>query len=186
MKTKFLLLGATALIAWSLKRHYAGADVDNLWWILNPTARLVGMVTGASFVMQPDEGYFSRERLFLIEKSCAGINFMIAAFTTLVFALLHRVRSTIGVIHVVVASLTTSYAAAVLVNTFRITVAMWLAGHPVALSTFSPASVHRIEGITVYFAGLVLLYEMARALDRRVVVCPRILAVDVQRFKVRP
>ena len=78
------------LIAWGLKRHYADARADDLLWILSPTARLVGATTGATFVMQPGEGYFSRERLFLIEKSCAGINFMIAAFAMLVFALVHR------------------------------------------------------------------------------------------------
>ena len=48
-------------------------------------------MTGTTFAWQPGEGYFSRERLFLIEKSCAGINFMIAAFGMLVLALLHRV-----------------------------------------------------------------------------------------------
>ena len=50
----------------------------------------------------------------------------------------------------------------------RITVAMWLGAHPAALSGFSAADVHRIEGITVYFAGLVLLYELVQRLDRRV------------------
>jgi hypothetical protein len=65
-------------------------------------------------------------------------------------------------------SLLASYAAAVAVNTLRITVAMWLGGHPAALSGFSAADAHRIEGITVYFGGLVLLYEIVQRLDRRV------------------
>ncbi len=81
------------LIAWGLKRHYADARADDLGWILSPTARLVGATPGATFVMQPGEGYFSRERLFLIEKSCAGVNFMIAAFAMLAVALTHRARS---------------------------------------------------------------------------------------------
>ena len=81
------------LIAWGLKRHYADARADDLWWILSPTARLVGVMTGATVHAAVREGYFSRERLFLIEKSCAGINFMIAAFGMLVFALFHRVSS---------------------------------------------------------------------------------------------
>jgi len=41
---------------------------------------------------------------------------------------------------------------------------MWLAAHPAALSAFSAADVHRVEGITVYFAGLVLLYELVQRL----------------------
>ena len=65
------------------------------------------------------------------------------------------------------ASLLASYSAAVLVNAVRIAIAMWLAAHPVALSTFSAAEVHRLEGIAVYFGGLVLLYELVQRLDRR-------------------
>ena len=80
MKMRICVMVCAVLMAWGLKRHYAGARADDLMWILSPTARLVGVATGQSFTMQPGEGYFSRDRLFLIEKSCAGINFMIAAF----------------------------------------------------------------------------------------------------------
>jgi exosortase K len=169
MKTRLAFATIAILIAWGLKRHYADAPADDLSWILSPTAQLVSATTGATFVMQPGEGYFSRERLFLIEKSCAGINFMVAAFAMLVVALFHRVESRVEAMRVLGASLLASYAAAVLVNTLRIAIAMWLAAHPAALSTFGAADVHRVEGITVYFAGLVLLYELVRQFDRRVV-----------------
>ena len=42
---------------------------------------------------------------------------------------------------------------------------MWLAAHSAALPNVSAADVHRVEGIVVYFGGLVLLYAMARRLD---------------------
>ena len=169
MKTRLAFAILAIVIVWGLKRHYADAQPDDLSWILTPTARLVSATTGATFVMQPGEGYFSRERLFLIEKSCAGINFMIAAFVMLIAALFHRVESRVEAMRVVGASLLVSYSAAVLVNTVRISIAMWLGSHPAALSAFSADEVHRLEGITVYFAGLVLLYELVRRLDRHVV-----------------
>lgn len=165
--TTTLLLVVAVLIAWSLKRHYADARVDDLQWMLSPTARLAGAATGATFVMQPGEGYFSRERMFLIEKSCAGVNFMIAAFAMLVVALAHRARSWASVARVLGVSVAASYAAAVAINTTRITIAIWLGAHPAALTGFSAADAHRLEGITVYFAGLVLLYELVRRFDRR-------------------
>jgi exosortase K len=168
VKSRVLLVAVAVLVAWGLKRHYADARADDLWWILSPTACLVGATTGATFMMQPGEGYFSRECLFLIEKSCAGVNFMIAAFVMLVVALAHRARSGASAAHVIGASLLASYSAAVVVNTVRITVAMWLGAHPATLSGFSAADIHRVEGITVYFAGLVLLYEVVQRLDRRV------------------
>jgi exosortase K len=172
VKINGVLLIAAVVIAWVLKQHYADARADELQWILSPTAHLTGAITGATFVMQPGEGYFSRERLFLIEKSCAGINFMIAAFAMLVVALAHRARSAVSAAHVLGVSLMASYLAAVIVNTLRIAVAMWLGAHPSVLSGvlsgFSAADVHRIEGITVYFAGLVMLYELVQRLDRGV------------------
>jgi len=165
VKARALALAAAALIAFGLKQHYAGARADDLAWILGPTATLVGAMTDATFRWQPQEGYFSRERLFLIEKSCAGINFMLAAFGMLVIATLPRVGSGASAARVVGVSLLASYAAAVMVNAVRIAIAMWLAAHPV--TPLSAADMHRVEGIVVYFGGLVLLYELAQRVDRR-------------------
>ena len=167
MKIKLALLAVAALIAFAMKQHYAGARADDLAWILTPTAQLVGAVAGTTFALQPGEGYLSRERLFLIEKSCAGINFMIAAFGMLTIALLPRVGAAPSAARVLGVSLLASYCAAVLINAARIAIAMWLAAHPLARSTVSAAAVHRIEGIVVYFGGLMLLYELAQQLDRR-------------------
>ena len=171
MKTKLCVLGVAVLIAWSLKRYYADAGADDLGWILGPTAHLVEAVTGTSFVHQPGEGYFARDRLFLIEKSCAGVNFMIAAFGMLTLALLHGARSAPAAARVVGVSLAISYATAVVVNAVRIAIALWVGAHPVALPGFSAADVHRIEGIIVYFGGLVLLFELVQHFDGRAPRC---------------
>jgi exosortase K len=177
---KICVMASTVLIAWGLKRHYAAARADDLWWILSPVARLVGVMTGTSFEVQPGEGYFSRDRLFLIEKSCAGINFMIAAFGMLMLALLHRVGSTYSAARVLSVSLLASYSAAVLVNAVRIAIAMSLGAHPAVLSAFSAADVHRVEGILVYFGGLVLLYELVRRLDGGVIVAGREVSTEAR------
>jgi exosortase K len=165
---KLAVVAATLLIAWGLKRHYSDARADDLWWILTPTTHFVGVVTGATFTFQPGEGYFARDRLFLIEKSCAGVNFMIAAFGMLTFTLFHHVSSATAAARVIGMSLMASYLAAVVVNAARIALAMWLTAHPAALPAFNFADVHRLEGIVVYFGSLVLLYELVRRLDCRV------------------
>ncbi len=169
MRTKLFVVAIAALVIWGMKRHYADGRADDLWWILSPTARVVGVTTGTTFVVVPSEGYVSHERLFVIEKSCAGINFLVAAFGMLVFALLHRVRAGVSGLFVLGASLLASYGAAIIVNATRITTALWLAERPSALSTFSPAQVHRVEGIAVYFTGLVLLYELVQCVERKTV-----------------
>jgi exosortase K len=167
VKTRFAALIAVVVAIWCLKRYYADATADHLWWILAPTASLVNGVTGASFTLAPGEGYFSNDRLFLIEKSCAGINFLIAAFGMVTLARVHRVESMVSGVRVLAAGLAVSYAAAVLVNASRIAVAMWLTAHPVAAARFSSAEIHRIEGIVVYFGGLVVLHELVQHVERR-------------------
>lgn len=186
MKMKICVVVCALLMAWGLKRHYAGARADDLEWMLSPTAQLVGVMTGQRFTLQPGEGYFSRDRLFLIEKSCAGINFMVAAFGMLIGALLHRARSGMSAARVLSVSLLAGYSAAVLVNAVRIAAAMWLVAHPVALSAFTAADVHRVEGITVYFGGLVLLYELVQRLDRGLILARRDLGVEARSAEVAP
>lgn len=167
MKTRLVVTAIALLIAWALKRHYADARADDLWWILTPTAELAGVITATTFEMQTGEGYLSRDRLFLIEKSCAGVNFMIAAFGLLIVARFHRFAAPRPAARLLGASLLAAYLVTVVVNTARIAIAMWLAAHPVARSTLSAADLHRIEGIVVYFGGLVLLYELTQRFDRR-------------------
>jgi exosortase K len=166
MKPKLCFLAAVALVVWGMKRHYAGARAEDLWWILSPTARLAGAITGTRFAFQPGEGFLSPERLFLIEKSCAGINFMIAAFGMSACVLSRRVGSGLSGACALGASLIASYAAAVPVNAVRITIAMWLAAHSLTPAGLSAGQIHRLEGIAVYFGGLVLLYELLQRFDR--------------------
>jgi exosortase K len=174
VKTKVCVVAIAVLVIWGMKRHYSDARADDLWWILSPTSRVVGAVTGTAFVAVPSEGYVSHERLFVIEKSCAGINFLVAAFGMLTVALLHRVRSGASGLCVFAVCLSAGYLAAVIVNATRITIAMWLADQSLALSALPSSQVHRLEGIVVYFAGLVLLCELARRVDRRSDVAGRV------------
>jgi len=61
----------------------------------------------------------------------------------------------------------TAYAATVIVNATRIAIAMWLAANKLAISRLTPAQSHRLEGIIVYFAGLVLLHEVVLRVENR-------------------
>lgn len=167
MKIRAAVIVVGVLIAWGIKRHYADARADDLRWILTPTAALAGVMTNTAFEWQAGEGYLSRERLFLIEKSCAGVNFLIAAFGMLMFALFHRIGSSWSAAGVLGVSLLAGYTAAVIVNAVRIAIGMWLIAHPVAPAVLSAADLHRIEGIVVYFGGLALLYQLAQRLDRQ-------------------
>ena len=166
MKRTLAILLFVALATWAMKRYYAEAPVDELQWILGPTATLVTALTRVSFEWEPGQGYLSRERLFLIAKACAGINFMIAAFGMVAVVRGRRVRSCRAAAGVLLLCVLASYSAAVCVNAARITIAMWLAAHPVGFAGMTAAQIHRVEGIVCYFGGLVLLYQLVQNVER--------------------
>jgi exosortase K len=166
VKTKLFWFALILLAIWAMKRYYSDAGADNLQWILGPTARLAGGTAGVSFVTEPGTGYLSRERLFLIEKSCAGLNFMIAAFAMLTLTFRRRVTSFCSGAIVLAGSVLIAYSTALIVNAARITIALWLMAHPLAVSRLTPAQSHRVEGVIVYFAGLVLLHELVLQVQR--------------------
>lgn len=166
MKRTLGILLLVALAMWGVKRYYAEAPVDELQWILGPTATLVTALTSVPFEWEPGQGYLSRERFFLIAKACAGINFMMAAFGMVAVVRGRRVRSSRAAAGVLLMCVLASYSAAVCVNAVRIAVAMWLAAHPAGFAGMSAAQVHRVEGIACYFGGLVLLYQLVQYVDR--------------------
>jgi exosortase K len=157
------VLAVLALAMFALKRHYSTAEVEDLRWILGPTSRLVGFASGSAFEFERGAGYLSREHFFVIEKSCAGLNFMIAALGMIGFGLS---RDAGGARHggwIVAQSVALSFVAAVLVNTLRILVAIWLSSADLASGWWTPARIHRLEGIAVYFGGLMVLSLTMRA-----------------------
>jgi exosortase K len=163
MKRTLAILLLVALAMWGMKRYYADAPVDELQWILGPTATLVTALTGVPFEWEPGQGYLSRERFFLIAKACAGINFMIAAFGMMAIVRGRRVSSCRAAAGILLMCVLASYSAAVCVNAARIAVAIWLAAHPAGFAGMTAAQVHRVEGIACYFGGLVLLYQLVRS-----------------------
>ena len=147
---------------WGIKRHYARADVADLAWILKPVASLTELVTGATFEWEAGSGYLCRERLFVIAKPCAGVNFLLAAFGMVGFLLSEGVRSIRAGAGLAAISLVLAYLAAVSANTLRIAVALALAAHPSNVSWLTAGRVHRLEGVGVYFGMLVLLHLLVQ------------------------
>jgi len=47
--TRLIVIAAAVLIAWGVKRQYAGAAAEDLSWILRPTTGLVSVITGERF-----------------------------------------------------------------------------------------------------------------------------------------
>ncbi|HKQ92497.1 MAG TPA: exosortase K [Blastocatellia bacterium] len=163
--------------ALALKLHYSTASADQLRWILAPTAALVEMVSGASFEFESRAGYISRERGFLIANSCAGVNFLIAAFLTLSMRKLLGDRSKGSAWGFLPIAAIIAYLTTLVANTTRITIALLLRQSPAEIGPVSgpvfghllgwmnPDQLHRFEGVFIYFGFLLLLFVVSEKMS---------------------
>lgn len=159
-RTRIIQTLVVLLIAFAIKWFYSTASVNELRWILAPTATVVEWVTGESFQFESYAGYMSSDHSFLIAPSCSGVNFLIAAFLMLILVRLWKgkVSRTIIPFAAIAAYLTTIVA-----NTVRISVALRLHRMDRETVWINPDQLHRFEGIFIYFGFLLLLFVLSEA-----------------------
>ena len=149
----------TALfIALGLKYHYSRAGSGDLVWVLGPTAGLVEYISGIQFDSEANTGFVSREYRIIIAPSCAGINFLIVVFCMAVFSGIHVIKHPGSKLLWLAASLVCAYILAIAVNTLRIIASIYSYGADIYVGWITPARVHRLEGIVIYFFFLCLFY----------------------------
>lgn len=154
--------GAAALAACGLKHCYSRATVEELGWILAPTARTVGWLLGETLGLIPGSGWAPPDGAYVIAKGCAGVNFLILALAVSVFGFAHRLRPGRARLLGFLGALAGAWVLTVVVNTLRIVAAVELYRvGPVA--GLSPAALHRLLGIVVYLGAL---WGLHWALDR--------------------
>ena len=151
-------LFVVGLCALALKIHYSLASPDQLRWILSPTTCLVEFLSRQSFNFESHAGYMSSDHTFLIAASCAGVNFMIAAFLMLTLRVLVAHRNKPISWRFVPVTAAMAYASTVIANTVRICIALEMQRDSFHLELFDRNELHRLEGIVVYFAFLLTLF----------------------------
>jgi exosortase K len=154
---------AVVLLAAALKIYFSSAGVDDLRWILAPTAFLVELTSGLQFYYEAHVGYMSVDRTFLIALPCSGVNFLIVAFLTLS---LRRLLGDGAPWRSLPGAAAFAYLATVIANTARISVALQLRDITPMLDWMEPEDLHRLEGSAVYFAALLVLYFVDERLSR--------------------
>ena len=149
------------------KQFYRGASAGELGWILAPTAALVSVVSGASFVYEAGAGWVDRGAMFVIAPACAGVNFALAAFLALTVGWLGAMRTPAATAARLAGAAALAYAATLVVNTLRIVIAIALHHGAIDLGGLDRAEIHRFEGIAIYLGGLCALYALAGTLSTR-------------------
>ncbi|MBD3345655.1 MAG: exosortase K [Chitinivibrionales bacterium] len=151
-----------------LKHHYSTASPDQLRWILCPTAFATEMITGENFTFVRNEGYVSSDRFLVIAKSCAGVNFMILAIILIALAHVISAGKERNGIYKMIGAVMAGYAVTIIVNTMRIAGAIHLYSLPIYGGVVTPAAVHRLEGILVYFVALRVLYGVSLRIGKKI------------------
>jgi exosortase K len=163
------LLAPALAAAVALKWHYSTATADDLRWILGPTAALVELVTGASFVARPGLGYVSDELRFVIAPSCAGINFLIVAVCALAWELARSRPAAPPAradAHRLLACGAAAYVATLAANAVRIAIGIALHVGGAGAGWLTGDRLHRLAGIAVYLAALLALVVAAQGVMR--------------------
>jgi len=150
--------GVVLLAAMGLKYHYSHASSDDLVWILAPTAGMVEQISGIRFEKEIGTGYVNRECRIIIAASCAGVNFLIIAFCMTAFSGLTLLRHSRSKSFCLVKSAACAYLLTIVTNAFRIVVSIYTVQSDIFSGPLTPARIHRIEGIFIYFFFLSLFY----------------------------
>jgi exosortase K len=158
--------GLGVILAVALKYHYSVADSEDLQWILSPTSWFVQRLTGMPFEWEEHTGFVSRLHGIIIAPSCAGVNFLIIAFSTLYFTTARLMPNgrwrvlwlgiTIGI----------SYILTLGVNGLRIVAAISLYQADIYGGWLTPERAHRIEGTLIYFSSLLIAHLFVNRIAR--------------------
>jgi exosortase K len=152
--------GVGLLLACTLKAHYSRATADQLLWVLCPTARLVDLIAGIGFEREPHAGLMSREHGIILAPACAGVNFMIIAFSTLWFSFAHRLEGWKYKIFWLWMSVVSAYLLTLGVNGFRIIISVYLNRADIYGGWLTPERAHRLEGMLIYLFFLVVIHRV--------------------------
>lgn len=154
------VVGCAGLIKW----YYATANVNELRWILAPTAGLVELISGTRFAFESYTGYMSSDHTFVIAASCAGVNFLITAFLMLSLRKLWSDRVTTIAWRFFPIAMLFAYGATIVANTVRISSSLLLRGRPLGFG-LNANQLHRFEGIVIYFGFLLLIFVLSERMN---------------------
>jgi exosortase K len=159
--------GAGFLLVLALKYQYRRATVDDLDWILRPTAGVAELLSGIRFEREAHAGWINHPHRIILAAGCAGVNFLIVAYSTLFFSFLHRFGSAAGRGVWLATSLGISLLLTIGTNALRILGAIHLYESDLHGALLTPERVHRAAGTMVYCLSLLLAYLTAERLFRR-------------------
>lgn len=143
-----------------LKFGFTLADNDNLTFLLKPTDKLVGLLTGSHSVYLADKGFYHDKLNILIDKSCSGFNFWILCFLVFTYLTVKHLDKPLHKILTIPTALFGAYLLTIFVNTSRIFVSIIVQNQTKILFANQQHLIHEAVGIITNLTFLVLTYYL--------------------------
>jgi exosortase K len=147
-----------------LKFGFTLANNNDLTFLLKPTDKLVGLLTGSHSIYLSDHGYFHEHLNIIIDKSCSGFNFWILSFLLLTYLTVKHFDKTLSKILTVPSALFGAYLLTIFVNTSRIFASIVVQTHTKSILLNQQHIVHEAIGIITNLTFLILAYVLIEKL----------------------
>lgn len=159
MKGASVAVGAVGLaLGAGVKAVHRTAGADDLLWILAPSSWLARYLGGVDLRYEEGAGFISHADRLVVGAPCAGVNFLVVAFLTLLLAFLGRFDRAGAKVGWLAASLGLAYVATIVTNGLRIALSAHLYELDIYGGAFSPERVHRLAGTVIYYGSLLALH----------------------------
>ena len=141
-----------------LKLAYTLVETNHLTFLLSPTSQLIEFVSGFQSVYVNNKGYHFQQLNIVIDKSCAGFNFLILNFLMLSFLSLKYFKKRKNKIIAILISLIGAYIFTILINSFRINAAIIFEDRISSFVNLKRDIIHQSIGIIINLTFLILIY----------------------------
>jgi exosortase K len=151
----------TAIVLFMLlKLGFTFANNDSLTFLLLPTDKLVGLLTGSHSAYLADSGYYHNNLNIVIDKSCSGFNFWVLCFLVFTFLTVRYLDQPLHKILSIPATLISAYLLTIFVNTSRIFASVIVQTQAKNILQNQQHLVHQSVGIIVNLTFLILAYYL--------------------------
>lgn len=151
------------VVAWLFKQGYAHAEAAQLQGLLYPLAMLLNTVSPLEFVRLPTGEWWDASHHLVIVKACAGGNFLLISWLGHLWQWRQRPW---GLARWWGTAAVAAWGTVLVANALRVLSIAYVEEGLIEVSGLSASDSHRLLGIVVYFA--VLLVQMAGALPMAV------------------
>lgn len=134
------------------------ADTHDLTFLLTPTDKLVGLLTGSHSVFLADNGFYHDKLNILIDKSCSGFNFWLLCFLVFTYLTVKHFDKPLHKILTIPTVLLCSCLLTIFVNASRIFASVIVQNQTKIFFANQQHLIHEAVGIVTNLTFLVLTY----------------------------